>query len=95
MFTSVNPFTLSVRLCLDEILLQVLDSDFILSEGETSDMEGDGISSYLGDSIINSNTVLSMDRVVSLDQPSSEAHVAIVSDFMNGEEHSWRKKALA
>ena len=42
------------------------------------------ILSYLGtDSIVNSNTVLSMGRVVATDLPSREA---ILSDFMNSEE---------
>ena len=61
----------------------MLDDDFGLSEGETSDEEGEGNSSYLGGSIIDPNNVLSMSRFVAADLPSSEA---ILSDFINGEE---------
>ena len=83
-FTSDDPFMMSVQLKLDEVLLRMLDDDFNLSEGEPSDEEGGGISSYLGDSIIDLNTVMSMSKVEAPDLSSSET---IHSDFMNGEKN--------
>ena len=59
----------------------MLDDDLVLSGGETSDEEGVGISSYLDDSNVDPNTVLSMSRVVAPDLPSSKV---ITSYFMNG-----------
>ena len=54
-----------------------------MSEGEVSDEERIGISSYLGDSIVDPNTILSIGRVVAPDLPSS---IAFLSDFMIYEE---------
>ena len=51
---------------LDWVLLRVLDDNFGLSEGETSDEEGVGISSCHGDSNVDPNTVLLMSRVLAL-----------------------------
>ena len=47
--------------------LRVLDDDFSLSEGKTSDEYRVGISTYLGDSIVDPSTVLSMSRVLAPD----------------------------
>ena len=61
----------------------MLDDYIGLSEGETCDDEGVGISSHLGGRIVDLNTVLSMSRIVAPDQPSSKTNL---SDFMNCEE---------
>ena len=63
--------------------MRVLDDNFSLSEDETSDAEEVCISSYLGDSIANLNTALSMSRVV---DPNLSFSETILSDFMNSVE---------
>ena len=71
---------------MDEMLLGVFNDDIGMSEEETSDEERLGISLYLGDSIVDPNTVQSMGRVVALDPH------AILSDFMKGEEDTSEKE---
>ena len=53
--------------------------------GETSD-QGEGISSYLGDSNNKPNTVMSKGRVAAPNLPFNKVNVAILSTFMNYEE---------
>ena len=62
----------------------MLDNDFSLSEGETSDLEGVGISLYL----VNPNTVLSLSSVVAPVLPSSDV---ILFHFMNSEKDASMK----
>ena len=56
MSNSHDLLAMSIGLSLDQFLLRVLDEDYDLSEGENSDEEQVGISSYLGDSINYPNT---------------------------------------
>ena len=59
MLTSDDTFMMSSTLSLDDVILRVLDHDFSLSVGEANDEEGES-SSFLGDCIIDLNTILSM-----------------------------------
>ena len=77
MFTPDDVFAMSVRLKFGRSSFVNVDN-FGLSEGETIDEEGIDISSYLGDSIVNPNTDLSMGRLVALDLP----HVKPFSLFL-------------
>ena len=74
---------------MDSINYGNLDDNFNLSERETSDEKGEGIMSYLGDSIVDPNIVLSMGRMVALDLTSCEA---ILPNVMNSEEDTRKKK---
>ena len=67
----------------------MLDDNFGLCEGETND-EGVGISSYLGGSIVNPSTVLSMSRVFA---PDLLFRKTIHSTFMNGEEDTSKEES--
>lgn len=58
---------MSGRLTLEDVLSQVLDDEFGLSEEESSDEEGDGISSYLGQARVDPEALLSLSRVVAPD----------------------------
>ena len=63
----------------------MLDINFDLSEGETSDKEGVGIALYLRASIVNPNTALSMRRLVA---PYLLSSKTILSILNGGEESS-------
>ena len=75
MLTPDDPFMLSIKF--GQSSFASVGNDFGLSESETSDQEGVGISLYLWGTIIDLNIALSMNRVVALDQPSNVTILSI------------------
>ena len=75
-----DPFVMSVRKNFGQSCFASVDNDFGLSEDDTSDQEGVGIS---WDTIIDLDIALSMNKVVAPEQPSN---VTILSILMKDEE---------
>ena len=61
---------MSSRLTLEEVFFQVFDDDFELSKDESSDEEGEGIHSYLGERSLDPEAIVSIGRLVVLNLPS-------------------------
>lgn len=74
--------TSRATLTTEEVLSRVLDADFGLSEDDSSDEEGEGISSYLEKGCVDPEAVLSLGRQVVGDLPASDPSACIQDSYL-------------
>ena len=79
-FEAVKTFS---QLTVEDVLFRVLDIDFGLSEGDGSDEEDNGNSSYLVQTNTDSEALLSLGRVVVPNLPSSKPSAFTRADILD------------